>query len=53
MKKEKKKFKLWSELHPEVEPKIKRALFWFNLRRHPVVFIKSIVWGLFHLTKKD
>ena len=37
------KFKLWSELHPEVKPQIKKELFWFNLRNHPILLLKNLL----------
>jgi len=30
---DKREFKLWSELHPEIKPKIKRALKWFYFKK--------------------
>ena len=39
-------FKLWSETHPETAKEIKRALFWFNLKHHPIRFIISLIQDL-------
>lgn len=36
---EESKFKLWSELYPEVKPKIRRSLRWFYFKRF---FMKNI-----------
>jgi len=38
MNKEEQPFKLWSELHPEVKPKIRRKLRWFYFKK----WLKSI-----------